>query len=274
MTNPELVLNAQADAQASKGAYVSYMTPLAIGYQENQTPLTTAQFLECLRLGNAYFNALENFVVDSGLLEAHLNGRWVTNLAESCHACLETYVLHYNFLRSHANPDRDSLMKPDKHAMAGMQRMVKEYLDKETSDTLFDTFITAGLPTQGFTVPAHEDVKKIPAWQLITCMTLGVVLVLFSAGVSIFVPYPSPYQTYIFRGIFSLGLSAAIAGVPGFIDLKIKINGWGSYGKIVAGGAVAIFVLAWMFNPPEIPGNSPPSPSSVSQPSVPPTSEK
>lgn len=274
MTNRGLVLKAQAEAQALKDAYVRYMTPLVIGYQQCQTPITTAQLFECLRLGNAYFNALENFVVDSGLLEAHLNGRWVTNLAESCHACLESYVLHYNFLRSHANPDSDSLIKPDKHAMAGMQRMVKEYLDKETSDALFDTFVTAGLPTQGFTVPAHEDVKKIPAWQLITCLVMGVVLMLFSAGVSIFLPYPSPYQTFIFRGIFSLGLSAAIAGVPGFIDLKIKIKGWGSYGTIIAGGAVAIFVLAWMFNPPEIPGNAPPSTSNVSQPNIAPASEK
>lgn len=267
MTNQQSVLKAQAKAGKFRDAYVAYITPLAIAFQEKQTPPSTQQLVECRRLGNAYFNALENFVVDSGLLDAHLNGRWVTNLAENCHAGLSTYVMHYNFLRSHGNSDPGQWIEPDKHAMAGMQRMVKEYLDKDTSDELYNTFVTAGLPTQGFTVPAHEDAKRIPAGQLIACGAGGVVLLLLTAAAAIMFPYPSPFQILIFRGMFSVGLAAAVSGVPGFIDVKIKIKGWGNYGKIVAGGAIALFVLSFFFNPPQLSGHADTSQTTTQPPS-------
>ena len=254
MTNEQAVLEAEANAEKLRDAYVAYITPLAIAFQDSQKPPTTSQLVECRRLGSAYFNALENFVVNSGLLKAHLNGRWVTNLAENCHASLSTYVMHYNFLRSHGNSNPDRQLEPNKHAMAGMQRMVKEYLDTDTSDELHKTFITAGLPTQGFTVPAHEDVKQIPAGQLIACSVGGIMLLLLAGLAAVMIPYPTPFQTLIFRGVFSVGLAAAVSGVPGFINVKIKIKGWGNYGVIVAGGAIALFVLSFFFNPPVLSG--------------------
>jgi hypothetical protein len=272
MTNQQAVLKAQAKMDKLRDAYVAYITPLALAFQEEKKAPSTHELLECRRLGSAYFNALENFVVNSGLLEAHFNGRWVTNLAENCHAGLSSYVMHYNFLRSH-DDDPDQRIEPDKHAMAGMQRMVKEYLDEDTSDELHQTFVTAGLPIQGFTVPAHEDVKPIPSGQLIACGAGGLVLLFLSVILALVIPYPSPYQTLIFRGMFSIGLAATASGVPGFLNVRIKIKGWNNYGKIVAGGAIAIFVLTFFFNSADLQDRADSSQSST-QPSKQLSSEK
>ncbi|WLG46423.1 hypothetical protein [Pseudomonas sp. FP1740] len=259
MTNEIEVSRIEAKVAELKEAYINYIEPLAHEVRKNNTTLEASQYTTCQRLGNAYFNALENFVANSGLLSAHLNGKWVTNLAETCHTALVSYYTHITFLRSHSDCLGDAYTEPDKHAMAGMQRMVKEYLEPETFEALFKKFSDAKLPIQGFTVKAHEDVKKISTAQLISCTVLGVVIMAISIGLSLYAPNPTPYQTFVFRTVLAVGLSMLIAGVPGFINVKFKASGLGQYFKAVAGGAIAVFLVIYLVNPAELAPSAPPS---------------
>ncbi|TPG73747.1 hypothetical protein [Pseudomonas mandelii] len=269
MTNEIEVSRIEAKVNELKEVYLNYIEPLAHDVLENNTPLKAGQFTTCLRLGNAYFNALENFVANSGLLSAHLNGKWVTNLAETCHTALVSYYTYITFLRSHSECLRGAFAEPDKHAMAGMQRMVKEYLDPKTFEALFKKFSEAKLPIQGFTVEAHEDIKTISKAQLISCTVLGAVILAISICLSLYAPNPTPYQTFVFRTVLAVGLSMLIAGVPGFINVKFKASGLGQYFKAVAGGAIAVFLIIYLVNPAELTQSATPSttqPSSLTAP--------
>jgi hypothetical protein len=259
MTNEIEVSRIEAKVNELKETYVNYIEPLAHEVLKNKTALEAIQFTTCQRLGNAYFNALENFVANSGLLSAHLNGKWVTNLAETCHTALVSYYTHITFLRSHSECLGGAYTEPDKHAMAGMQRMVKEYLEPETFEALFKKFSDAKLPTQGFTVEAHEDVKTISKAQLITCTVIGAVILVISVCLSLYAPNPTPYQTFVFRTVLAIGLSMLVAGVPGFISVKFKASGLGQYFKAVAGGAIAVFLIIYLVNPAALTPSATPS---------------
>lgn len=256
MTNEQSVVELETAATALKDVYYDYLRPLAVAYNEEGRPFTVTELLECQRLGAKYFNAVENFVASSGLFGAHDKGVWITNFAETCHSVLGAYLNHIRILRVHAQYLTQVHVEPDPMAMASMQRMVKEYCPKKKFKDLFKAFKNANLPIQGFIVAAHQDKEKLPAWQLITCMVIGVILLLGMGAIALFVPTPTEFQGWVFRGIFALSLTCIIAGVPGFMKVKFRLSTLGQLMTTVAGGSLAIFVLVFMINPP--PGFSAP----------------
>ncbi|MBV7549882.1 hypothetical protein KW849_26730 [Pseudomonas sp. PDM26] len=251
MTNEQSVVDAEKVAKELKEAYYAYLRPLAVAYTEDGRRFTLTELLECQRLGNAYFNSVESFVADSDLLGAHDTGRWVTNFAETCHSTLNTYLTHIAVLRVHSSYLPNVAVEPDPHALASMQRMVKEYCTRDEFKKLFKAFKKAKLPTKGFTVAAHQNRETLPAWQIPLCVGIGAVLLLAVGAVALFVPSPTTFQGFIFRGIFALALSLVITGVPGFMKMKFRISSFGQLFSVIAGGAVVIFFVVYFFNPPE-----------------------
>ncbi|MBH3362871.1 MULTISPECIES: hypothetical protein [unclassified Pseudomonas] len=251
MTNEQSVIDLEKVAKGLKDAYYAYLKPLSVDYAENGRLFTLSELLECQRLGNAYFNAVESFVADSDLLGAHDRGRWVTNFAETCHSTLNTYIIHIQTLRVHAAYLPNVAVEPDPHALASTQRMVKEYCTRDISKGQFKAFKKAKLPTKGFTVAAHQDRQKLPTWQIALCMTAGILLLLGSAAIALFLPNPTPFQGFIFRGIFAIALACLIVGVPGFMKMNLRLSTLGQLFSLVAGGSVVIFFVVWFFNPPE-----------------------
>lgn len=251
MTNEQAVLKAEASANALKSVYYDYLRPLSVAYNDTGRHFTVMELLECQRLGADYFNALENFVANSDLLGAHDKGGWITNFAESCHSVLNSYLAHMAVLRLHASYLTQVKVEPDQLSMASLQRMVKAYCPKLKLKTQFQAFKQANLPTQGFTVAAHPDREHLPKWQLITCMVVGIALLLGVAATAIFIPNPTSWQGFVFRGIFALALSCVIAGVPGFMKMKFRLSTFGQLLSLVAGGSVVIFFVVWLLNPPE-----------------------
>lgn len=80
--------------------------------------------------------------------------------------------------------------------------------------------------------------------------TLGVIAIIAMVILSIYFPEPTKWQELVFRGCLALGVASVAAEVPGFIKLSARVHGWGSYITMFAGGALAIFVLIWLVNPP------------------------
>lgn len=251
MTNEQAVVDAGKKIAELKSSYVSYITPIVLDYRENNNEPSLSQLLECQRLGNEYFNYVERFVGDSGLLGAHANGKWVTGFAEDCKVILESYLLHAEFMLSWKEVLGEASI-PAKSAYSNMQRMVFEYLSKEDSNNLKSKFSDNNLPVQGFNVPAVRDTVKVPKWQLITSVSIGCIALIASVVIAILIPDPTTYQVFILRGLFAIALASIASIIPGFINLETGARSAKAYFGIYAGGAIAIFVLIWLFNPPEI----------------------
>ncbi len=95
-------------------------------------------------------------------------------------------------------------------------------------------------------LPVSKSYEKIVA------LVCGVIFVTAILVLAIFIPAPSPFQYLIFRVVLSLASAGFVSMTPGFLD--VKIANW-----VRAGGALAVFVLVFFYNPaslivPHLPG--------------------
>lgn len=246
MTNEQAVLKAEQNIEELKQHYMDVLQPLAIKFSSGNTSPSVEQLLECQRKGNTYFNFVENFVGNSGLLGAHANGKWVTGFAETCHSVLETYIMHTKFLRGHESVLGYSYQKPNSHAFANMQRMTKEYLQKSTWKNLQADYAKNNLPVTGYTHSGASDLSETPTWQLILGLAVGVLFLIAIMALAVFIPSPTAWQAFIFRGGFSISLAAISAIIPGLLTVESRFQKF----SIRATGAIAVFVIVWLVNPP------------------------
>lgn len=200
---------------------------------------TSNNLINCIRIGNQYFNFAEKFVIETKLAGIHNDGDALIDLAESCYAVLESYIKHLDFIKSNENLLGCEYEIPPFIAN-NMQRMVKKYLSKEKVASLRESFIERNLSTEGFDVKAPKDKNSgtVPLW-------IGGVLLTIPIVALFFIPEPSSYQFFAFRVCFSLGGAGVASHIPGWLNVNIK--NW-----VKAGGAIAIFVLLWFFNPPAL----------------------
>lgn len=251
-TNEQAVLAARARIEELKKKYMERINALRQNASDYNAKLQNLLF--CQEAGNGYFNYVETFVGDSGLLGAHHNGKWVTGFAEDCYSVLETLIFHFRFLRSYAEEFAEirQCIEPSAMAYANMQRMVVEYLPEDKAVALRKSFVESNLPTVGFDVKAADSTERTPQWQTIVGLVFGIVMLAVSIAIAIAIPEPSMYQQFILRGSFAIALAAIIPIITGFMNVTAKIKTRGTYFKVVAGGALAMFVLLWLVNPPKL----------------------
>lgn len=80
-----------------------------------------------------------------------------------------------------------------------------------------------------------------------TLVGIGVGLMLLAVVIAICVPRPTSFQMFVFRIVAALGAAGIGAVLPGFIGFKTA--------SVTAGGAVALFVLIYLVNPPRLARN-------------------
>jgi hypothetical protein len=250
MTNEQAVLQAEAEIEKLKQAYMAHLNPVVVKIHMNGENPSLQDLLLCQKLGAQYFNFIENFVGNSGLLGAHANGKWVTGFAESCHSYLGAFVAHVNFLRSHSDTLKGALESPSVGAYANMQRMTKEYLPKNQWQQLEALFKANSLPTAGFEYAGANDLNDTPKWQLVLGLTVGLLFALIVLVSAILIPNPTPTQFFIFRGVFAISLAAIAAIIPGLLNVESRFQKF----SIKATGAIAVFVIVWLLNPPALVG--------------------
>ncbi|EJI1394755.1 hypothetical protein NDL37_004522 [Vibrio parahaemolyticus] len=251
MTNEQTVIGIESELATLKQCYIDYLTPIVLRIQETGVEPTLEELLKCQQLGSKYFNFVENFVGNSGLLGAHANGKWVTGFAETCHSVLSAYVVHVNFLKSYSNVLKGSLDEPNINAYANMQRMVKEYLLKENWQQLHELFKTNCLPISGFEYTGVTDLQDTPKWQLISGLVVGLFFSVAILVAVIFIPNPTGTQFFVFRGLFSISMAAIAAVIPGLLNVESRYQQF----SIKATGAIAVFVIVWLINPPALIGS-------------------
>jgi hypothetical protein len=116
---------------------------------------------------------------------------------------------------------------------------------KERASKNFD----AGLPDRWPWLRRIGDMYGIPdkhvAW------ISGVVFIVIMLVIALFVPIPSAFQYFVFRSVLAISVAAFASVIPGI--LKITIPNW-----LTAGGAFAVLVLVYLYNPAGLVASVPP----------------
>lgn len=262
-THEQDVVDAKARISRLKSAYMNDLQAF-IDASTAGSAQTRSQILACQKSGTAYFNYAEEFVGNSDLLGAHRSALWAQGFAEDCAEILRSLPGHLEFLRgafkkAHIQIPDDSLV-PGKTAFANMQRMVRRYLTTEVSDELEAKLLKSGLPVYGFHNEAREFMNKTV--QTVLAFAFGVCFVATMLIIALLQPNPTSYQFGVFKTVLALAGAGVAAVIPGF--LEIKFRGW-----LRAGGALAVFVVLYFFNPAGMVVRAPQTQVSPSLPSDP-----
>ena len=86
-------------------------------------------------------------------------------------------------------------------------------------------------------------------------VAFGKVFVITMLALAVWVPNPTPFQYTVFRIVLALATAGLAATIPGFIE--VTFPNW-----IRAGGALAVFVIVFFYNPASLVVPTP-SPSSA-----------
>jgi hypothetical protein len=96
---------------------------------------------------------------------------------------------------------------------------------------------------------AHPNGKSLlDNWSLqsIVAFVFGVAFIVTLMVLAIAFPAPTPFQYNVFRIVLSLAAAGVAAMIPGFIYLDVDSK----VGLLIrAGGALAVFVMVFFFNP-------------------------
>ena len=104
---------------------------------------------------------------------------------------------------------------------------------------------------QASTIPAAQKSSETPpeTWEKKAAFAFGVAFLLMMIGIAIFIKDPTPFQYTFFRVAMSLAAAGVGAVIPGLIQLEVNQK----YLPLIrAGGAIALFVLVYLFNPPKL----------------------
>ena len=80
----------------------------------------------------------------------------------------------------------------------------------------------------------------------IVLLTVGLILIFVTLIMALRIPQPSVFQFWVFRVIMALGGACIGAIIPGFIEFTSQINEI----ALRAGGAIALFLVIYLINPP------------------------
>jgi hypothetical protein len=85
-------------------------------------------------------------------------------------------------------------------------------------------------------------------WNVIWLSGFGVVFLVSSLVLAIKFPRPTAYQQFVFRTVFALSSAGIGATIPGFLSITTDFPGI----AIRGGGAIALFVVVYSYNPAKL----------------------
>jgi hypothetical protein len=92
----------------------------------------------------------------------------------------------------------------------------------------------------------EDYVPDKPFWEEHLTAIIGGVCLAIALIMAVAYPTPAPFQQRVFLGTLSLGLAGLGSEIPGFLNVNLTL---GQKAAITAGGALAIFVIAFFFDP-------------------------
>ena len=96
---------------------------------------------------------------------------------------------------------------------------------------------------------AKEGAVRMPDpvawWEKILAVVCGVGFMITLIVLAIYVPNPTPFQYEVFRVILAIAVAGFAATIPGFLHVQIP-------NLAKAGGALAVFLLVYFYNPAQL----------------------
>ena len=82
-------------------------------------------------------------------------------------------------------------------------------------------------------------------WEKLVSFAFGIMFIGVLLSITFLIPSPTDTQWFVFRVVLALAAAGIAAIIPGLIVVNVS--------KVVrAGGAIALFVLVYWFNPPKL----------------------
>lgn len=124
-------------------------------------------------------------------------------------------------------------------------------VDKEETGVMSVDVPPSPATGQASPLAPAQQFPETPAaiWEKIAAFAFGVVFLIFMIVIAIFIKDPTPFQYTFFRVAMSLAAAGVGAVIPGLIQLEVDQK---HLPLIRAGGAIALFVLVYLFNPPKL----------------------
>jgi hypothetical protein len=82
-------------------------------------------------------------------------------------------------------------------------------------------------------------------WEKLTAFACGLFFIGLMLTIAILIPNPTPTQWLVFRVVLALASAGVGAVIPGLIVVEVST-------VVRAGGAIALFVLVYLLNPPQL----------------------
>jgi hypothetical protein len=98
------------------------------------------------------------------------------------------------------------------------------------------------------TVELTGDNMTMQKWEKITMIAAGAATVAVLLSIAVLLPQPTDFQIFVFRIVLAIGVSAFACVIPGFLNLESRSR----LLALRAGGALAVFVLVYLWNPPQL----------------------
>lgn len=89
-------------------------------------------------------------------------------------------------------------------------------------------------------------------WSSTVTFVVGIFFLFIILIITLFITKLSEFQILVFRVVLAVSATAILVTIPGTIDLKLPFLG---IGVIQAGGALVLFILVFLVNPPPVASN-------------------
>jgi hypothetical protein len=244
MTPQQDVVKAKEKVEALRSTAMDALRYL-ISIQGTDNRQEISALLDYQQKSLKHFNYIEEFVGNSDLLGARESAKWAQGFAEDCYSVLEAMPGHWELLRSEferlgLNP---ATCEPISTAFANMQRMVVAYLPREKRKALYQQLKGESLPVFGF----EKKAKNYMSMNKVMSFVFGVSFIIVMLLIALLKPEPSEFQYKVFRAVLALACGGIGAVIPGILEVKVSK-------AIKAGGAIAIFVIVYFWNPAKMIG--------------------
>jgi hypothetical protein len=91
----------------------------------------------------------------------------------------------------------------------------------------------------------RNDGFWVKNWEKLTAFAFGIVFIAVLLSIAYLVPNPTVTQWFVCRVVLALAAAGIGAIIPGLIVVNVS-------NVVRAGGAIALFVLVYWFNPPKL----------------------
>jgi hypothetical protein len=197
--------------------------------------------------GIAFFNCVENSISSTELSGAFKSDFWAKDLANTAANILESITIFYEKYAREAAKLGLKNLEPSKNAYFGMQSAVAIY-NRDQVKELKAAFVKLKLPIRGFTHPTKMN-KRYKSWEKAVMLLTPIAILFIMVAIGLWNKNYTPEGFWIFRVVLALVAAAFTAiAIPGSLKVEAKLGKF----AIKAVGAVGVFVIVYLLNPPAL----------------------